>query len=77
MSGLEGLACHDNASPVAAAAGCRKESAVEQQRRGNSGTGEKSCITMEFMVNAMELSTDRAWTGFEINPARNASKLNL
>jgi len=25
---------------------------------------------MEFMVNAMELSTDRAWTGVEINSAR-------
>jgi len=25
---------------------------------------------MEFMVNAMELSTDHAWTGVEINSAR-------
>jgi len=25
---------------------------------------------MEFMVNAMELSTDHAWTGVEITSAR-------
>ena len=46
----------------------KEESAVEQQRQGADGTGQKSCITMEVMVNAVISSTDRAWTGFEINP---------
>jgi hypothetical protein len=46
----------------------KEESAVEQQRRGADGTEQKSCITMEVMVNAVMSSTDRAWTGFEINP---------
>ena len=46
----------------------KEESAVEQQRRGADGTEQKSCITMEVMVNTVMSSTDRAWTGFEINP---------
>jgi hypothetical protein len=46
----------------------KKESAIEQHRRGQGGTGQKSCITMEVIVNAVMSSTDRAWTGFEINP---------
>lgn len=54
--------------------GPKEESAAEQQCRGESGTGQKSCITMEVIVNAVMSSTDRAWTGFEINPSRNASK---
>jgi hypothetical protein len=45
--------------------GMQKKSAIEQHRRCNSGTDDNSCRTMEFMVNAKELSTDRAWTGVE------------
>src|SRR2546423_4163264 len=46
----------------------KEEAAVEQQRRGQGGTGQESCITMEVIVNAVMLSTDRAGTGFEIIP---------
>jgi hypothetical protein len=46
--------------------GPKEESAAEQQRRGAGGTGQKSCVTMEVMINAVMSSTDRAWTGFEI-----------
>ena len=46
----------------------KEEAAVEQQRRRAGGSGQKSGITMEVMVNAVTLSTDCAWTGFEIKP---------
>ena len=46
----------------------KEETAVEQQHRGTGGAGQNSCPTMEVMVNAVTFSTDRAWTGFEINP---------
>ena|SRR2546423_823346 len=52
----------------------KKEATAEQQRRGQCDAGQESCITMEVIVNAVMLSTDRAWTGFEIIPDRNASK---
>jgi hypothetical protein len=55
----------------------KKESAVEQQHRGKGGAGKNSCPTMEVMANAVILSTDRAWTGFEISRARNPSKTRL
>ena len=52
----------------------KEESTAEQQRRGPDSTRQKSCITMEVMVNAVMLSTDRAWTGFEINPGPQRTK---
>jgi hypothetical protein len=45
----------------------KEESVVEQQHCGTGGEGQKSCVTMEVMVNAVVLSTDRTWTGPEIN----------
>ena len=50
------------------------ESVVEQQRHGEGDARQNSCPTMEVMVNAVMLSTDRAWTRFEISRARNPSK---
>src|SRR6478672_6382067 len=41
------------------------ESVVEQQHCGEGGAGQNSGPTMEVMVNAVMLSTDRAWTRFE------------
>src|SRR5438552_4583308 len=35
----------------------------EEQRRGEPGAGEKLCKTMEFIVNTVVLSTDRADRG--------------
>ena len=41
----------------------RKQSGNDQQRRGEPGAVEKPCKTMEVMVNAVVLSTDRAYCG--------------
>jgi len=40
-----------------------KQSGNDQQRRGESGAWEKPCKTMEVIVNAVVLSTDRAYRG--------------
>ena len=48
---------------------------VEQQHCGEGGAGQNSCPTMEVMVNVVVLSTDRAWTCFEISwaqPSKNS-----
>src|SRR4029453_11289451 len=41
----------------------RKQSGNDQQRRGEPGTWEKPCKTMEVIVNTVMLSTDRACRG--------------
>jgi hypothetical protein len=43
----------------------KEEPAAEQQRRCK-GAGRNSSITMELMVNAVQLSTERAWTAFPL-----------
>ena len=44
----------------------KEEPAAEQQRRCKGGEGRNSSITMEFMVNAVQLSTERASTAFPL-----------
>jgi acyl CoA:acetate/3-ketoacid CoA transferase alpha subunit len=40
-----------------------KQSGNDQQRRGEPSVWEKPCKTMEVIVNAVVLSTDRAYGG--------------
>jgi hypothetical protein len=44
----------------------KEDSGAEQQRRCKGGAGRNSSITMEFMVNAVQLSTERASTAFPL-----------
>ncbi len=47
-----------------------KQSGNEDQQGGEPGASEKSCKTMEFIVNAVVLSTDRAH--YDVVPPKKA-----